>query len=341
MHARAAFGFLALSIMGASACASGGGGHGVTLDPSSELDAGVDAGDVSGDGDGDAPALPDGGGLPPPPAHDPNDVDQDGARGGIDCNDRDPSVYPAWGEHAAAPELCDGKDNDCDGFADNFAIDATTYYPDEDMDGLGNTLTPVRACQQPVGWVVDFGDCDDTDPNVGVEDLCGMNERPVIYVSLAGNDDNSGEAPMQAVRTIKVGIARALACPEVACSVLIAAGTYEESVAIADGVSLFGGYKPDFTVRDETQYEVIITSDQERTVTASGLTIPTFFDRITVHGAILAGDDGRSSYAVWVRDTADKLTLSHVHIVAGKGANGSKGADGQPTQCDAARRARW
>jgi hypothetical protein len=117
--------------------------------------------------------------------------------------------------------------------------------------------------------------------------------------------------------------------------VLIAGGSYEEAVGVADGVSLFGGYKQDFTQRDETQFEVIISSGEERTVTASNLTMPTKLDRLTIHGAILAGDDGRSSYAVWVRDTADKLTLSKVHVVAGKGANGSRGADGQPTTCDA------
>jgi ELWxxDGT repeat protein len=40
------------------------------------------------------------------------DTDGDGYRRGVDCDDTDGEVYPgAW-------ELCDGKDNDCDGFVD-------------------------------------------------------------------------------------------------------------------------------------------------------------------------------------------------------------------------------
>lgn len=40
------------------------------------------------------------------------DHDGDGRSSKIDCNDNDPSVYPD------APELCDGKDNNCDGVTD-------------------------------------------------------------------------------------------------------------------------------------------------------------------------------------------------------------------------------
>ena len=43
-----------------------------------------------------------------------------------DCNDADPTIYPS------AEEICDGKDNDCDGISDE---DVTTdFYGDADED---------------------------------------------------------------------------------------------------------------------------------------------------------------------------------------------------------------
>jgi len=69
----------------------------------------------------------------------PDDIDADGVGPG-DCNDWNPSVYPA------APQICDGLNNDC---ADpSYPGVASTNEADDDLDGLSE-------CQ---------GDCADADP---------------------------------------------------------------------------------------------------------------------------------------------------------------------------------
>lgn len=46
-----------------------------------------------------------------------DDVDGDGYRSDVDCNDNDLTIYPG------APEACDGKDNNCDGIVPEWDVD--------------------------------------------------------------------------------------------------------------------------------------------------------------------------------------------------------------------------
>ncbi len=90
-------------------------------------------------GDDDTPIR----GSPTPCA----DEDGDGICRADDCNDRDPTVYPG------AAEVCDLKDNDCDGV--------------RDIDADGDGYVSAAAC--PAG-----DDCDDSDPDVhpGAAEVC-------------------------------------------------------------------------------------------------------------------------------------------------------------------------
>jgi len=63
------------------------------------------------------------------------------------------------------PEICDDRDNDCDGVDDN-GLPLFPWYVDIDGDGYGNPATWQDKCNQPTGWVPDNTDCDDNDAEV-------------------------------------------------------------------------------------------------------------------------------------------------------------------------------
>jgi hypothetical protein len=125
--------------------------------------------DLDGDGHGDADSIREGSCEQRP---------EGWSSSGSDCDDTDPAIHPG------ALELCDGLDNDCDGFVDDQdpdvdLADAPDWFPDEDADGYGDSARPLRACSQPEGLLADGSDCDDRDPlvNPGAPEHCdGVDE---------------------------------------------------------------------------------------------------------------------------------------------------------------------
>ena len=109
-----------------------------------------------------------------------------------DCDDGDANVHPG------ADEICDDKDSDCNGEGDS---PSTTWYPDGDGDGYGDSLAGVLACVQPEGTIADGTDCDDADPDAhpgaveacdGDDDDCnGRDDLGVVGVWYA-DDDGDG-----------------------------------------------------------------------------------------------------------------------------------------------------
>ena len=77
-----------------------------------------------------------------------------------DCNDANPSIRPG------ATETCNDVDDDCNGLIDDNPAGAPTWYQDSDSDGYGDPTRTRQACEQPVGYSHQAGDCDDDDPTI-------------------------------------------------------------------------------------------------------------------------------------------------------------------------------
>ncbi len=119
-----------------------------------------------------------------------------------DCDDGNNTISPA------STELCNGIDDDCDGLVDGNDPDlssATVWFFDGDMDGFGNPNNNIMACSQPLGFVANNLDCDDTrstvNPNSpeicgGLDDNCnGLidEDDPTLTGSLIWFADNDGD----------------------------------------------------------------------------------------------------------------------------------------------------
>jgi hypothetical protein len=93
------------------------------------------------------------------------DLDGDGYGASVDCDDADSAVHPD------ATEVCNERDDDCDGAIDNGA--GTAWYVDSDGDGYRDVVGVVSCT--PSGDATPGDDCDDTDDAVhpDASEACG------------------------------------------------------------------------------------------------------------------------------------------------------------------------
>ncbi len=95
------------------------------------------------------------------------------ASNAFDCDD---SVAPV---NPGVPEVCNGRDDDCDSMTDEGLL--RPYFADTDGDGFGADATMSMACSPPTSSHVERGgDCDDTRRNVS----------PVGFEACNGLDDD-------------------------------------------------------------------------------------------------------------------------------------------------------
>jgi hypothetical protein len=128
---------------------------------------------------------------------------------GEDCDDGDYAI------NSAALEVCDGVDNNCDGYIDDADPQVTgqsTWYQDTDGDSYGDADASLLTCGQPADHVLDGTDCDDlqtgvnpgateTCDTVGIDDDCDGDANEVdaagctdFYIDSDGDDYGAGTA---------------------------------------------------------------------------------------------------------------------------------------------------
>ena len=141
-----------------------------------------------------------------------------------------------------------------------------------------------------------------------------------VFVSLGGDDSNPGTVG-QPKRHIGPALTQAAALGPGA-GVYAAAGTFDESPSLLNGVSVYGGYDASWR-RDWAAHHTIVSANAggTRAINANGIVL----DGLRLHSAD-ATVAGSSSYALFMNGSA--VTLRNVTLVAGDGADGQDGAPG-------------
>jgi hypothetical protein len=235
-------------------------------------------------------------------------------------------------------EVCDGRDNNCDGTVDEGWLNNGKY---DRNDACGNCITDCTAIYAKPNAT---GICDASGTPVcvmtctpGYYDLNGMPvdgcefhlDTTAIYVSgddpLATNNATCGLGTAATgghpCMTITYGIQRAQSAGRT--KVLVADGSYNEPVTLVNGISLFGGYRADTWERHLTSTLTIIRGvssigNHDRTIIASGITSATTVEGFRIEGSRNDKASG-NSYSVYISNSNANLVFLNNSIQAGNG----------------------
>ena len=253
-------------------------------------------------------------------------------------------------------ERCNHRDDDCDGTLDEGFVDAAGRYvsarhcgdcgracvspgphliatclPDEDGARCEQT------CEE--GYVnvdgIDANGCEchlssSRTPVVSGDQDCDGEIDPIpelVFVSVAGDDAQAGTSPAQAVQTLSRGMALG---KQLSRAVVVARGIYRERVSLLSGVTVVGGYSPDFMQHDSELYPVWLEAPLGEAGAAvlrcQNIATPSYIADLTVRAS--AGiAPGQGSTAVLLNGCSQVVELARITVVAARGADGLPGED--------------
>ncbi len=264
----------------------------------------------------------------------------------------------------ALVEACNAQDDDCDGTVDeDFRDEAGRYIarlhcggcarpcvePGPNMiatcsaEGAGTRCDVV--CQEgfvDVDRILANGcECERWDgegppPVIGGDADCDGtpdDTTDFVYVTATGSDTNTGSLASP-LRTVQAALARARAESK---DVVVSRGIYEGPFDLVGGVSVFGGYSPDFRDRDLELYPVLL----ERTdgtggapvVRCSNVTLRTRIEGFTIQASD-ATTASLGSTAITLDGCGPDVSFVAITVLAGRGASGLAGDDSSTNLVD-------
>lgn len=159
----------------------------------------------------------------------------------------------------------------------------------------------------------------------GRADLAKLASR--IYVANDGTDDAScGSAYDKSCRTIAYGLQR---CSGSACGVLVRWDVYPQtaSIALRDGVSLYGGCLPQAQAQPEYFSAVLGPTGGVPVVTASGINTATLLQGFQLAASKAPPLQSATSVALSLVDSR-AVSLADMEVVADEGGSAGKANDG-------------
>ncbi len=146
-----------------------------------------------------------------------------------------------------------------------------------------------------------------------------------IFVSPLGNDMNSGTRASP-VRTIVRGLGLATVAGG-GTDVYVGNGSYEETIGLQTGVSIYGGYQSATWLRDPMEFPVTLTGGQNM-ITVIGLNASdVIIDGMHIRTPHEATATGLSVHTVFLNQVQN-ITITNSEIIAGNALGGSGGQFG-------------